>query len=93
MIVRLKEIQNLKNVIEDILHDAKENKDYIDGAINWADLHCIRTSYALSDDGSWTWMVWIEEASEYNTQLHEFIRNRLVEKEFLVDQIEIYTEW
>lgn len=70
---------------------ACEAKVDIDGAINWADLHCAEAGYYENSRGDSGLYVVIEEADPHQQQLHEFIRMDLDGAGW--EGIEVRFEW
>lgn len=79
-----KQIEDAANAA---LKAAYTERDTIEGAINWADLHCID----VWQNASGAWMVEIAEASPEAAELQAFVADWLAEAGF--GAVEVRTEW
>ena len=63
----------------------------IDGAINWADLHCVEAGHCRTSDGGEYLYVLIEECDPSQRDLHTFISQRLSDAGW--QQIDVRFAW
>jgi hypothetical protein len=87
-------LQALGDAAEAACHAAYRRRNVIDGAINWADLHCVSVECGESlyyGEVTAFRRVWIEEANENNQELKEYIAAYLAQRGF--PDIEVRTEW
>lgn len=78
---------------EEAVRQAHAHKDEITGAINWGDLHCVNTEYAIDRGGVVVYRVYIEEAAPYENDLITFVLHYLKENGFDELTLEVVTEW
>jgi hypothetical protein len=84
-------LKALKEAAEQACREAFEQRQYIDGAVNWGDLHCCGALKIEDEEGNVYYAVEIEEADPMNPTFAEFIGEHLVEKGFV--GIRVNTEW
>ena len=70
----------------------KIDKSEIQGAINWADLHCVEVIYCIDQKGKESYRFSIEEAAPDNRELHIYLYDYL-SSYYNTNNIEINTEW
>ena len=84
-------LKELKQAAEEACLSAYQNKELIDGCINWADLHCLTAKKYEDDDGVTGYEVIIEEADPSQSDLHIFIDGFLRKRGY--EGIETIFEW
>ena len=85
------DLRKLYEAAEAACAAAFEQRHEINGAINWADLHCVDAEKCESVFGHITYRVWIEECSFDNYKLSCFIKKYLDEAGFA--GVETQMEW
>lgn len=68
------------------------DKGSVDGAVNWANLSCVRAAYCLGDDGDWFYLVDIAEAAADASELQCAVLNALHRNGWKA-RVEVRTEW
>ena len=81
----------LEQAAEDACRRAYEGRADIDGAINWADLHCVEAGYYRTSQGTSGVYVLIEEAAPIQKELSSFIGNDLFAAGW--EGVEVRFEW
>ena len=84
-------LTELKAVANRACEAAVKEKQNIAGAINWADLCCVRAEYAYGDSGGEFLRVYVEEASPGEEELQRFIANHLEGCGY--PAVSVVTEW
>jgi hypothetical protein len=67
-------LNKLQAAAEKACRKAYRNRELIDGAVNWADLHCHEAKYCIDNHGHSYYEVVIEEASPSSDNLRRFIQ-------------------
>lgn len=70
---------------------AYEQRQSIDGTINWADLECVAAEWYEADDGTRGYRVFIEEADPAAYELQTFIAEWLIARG--VEDVVVLTDW
>ncbi len=84
-------LKELRKTTERIIRQAYEEPNEINGAVNWAHLHCTSAERIEDDSGDVYYRVIIEEASPGgNDNLRQFVAEKLEEAGYYADVI---TEW
>ena len=84
-------LKQLQRAAEEACARAYEQKHEIDGAINWADLHCAEAGYYRTSNGQDGVYVLIEEADPIQDAFVLFIQTELYAAGW--GEIEVRTEW
>ena len=85
------DLKELRAAGERAIESAKQNKNLIDGAINWGDLHCVAALRVEDDLGEVHYRVEIEEAAPDNAQICRYVSEYLKGCGFA--GVSVYTEW
>lgn len=62
-----------------------------DDPVNWSDLHARGVEWVVPQTGDAFYRVYVEEASPSSRNLHEFVRERLIDSGFA--DVEVVLEW
>jgi hypothetical protein len=84
-------LRNLKELVSALCD--KAFGDGIEGAINWADLECVETSFCINADGEIEYRALVEEAGPVNLALHDYIVDGLEKRGFDMAHLTIETAW
>lgn len=84
----MERLKNIKDAVEEILECA--DRSGIDGAINWADLHCVEAMHCVNHDGYEWDEVLIEEASPDAADLCNYVGKELLK---IGLSVVVKTEW
>lgn len=90
------DLRKLKNAANEILEEAKRNKNQIDNggpgwAVNWASLSCTRAAFYMDDEGDRGYIIDIEEADPNAYNFAMYVRQKLAEIGF--ENVEVKLEW
>lgn len=83
------DLKALRAAAEEALKSAGDSQ--IEGAKNWAALHCVAALRVEDDQGGISYRVEVEETSPDNHDLQQWLSGRLDEAGFL--SVAVYTEW
>lgn len=86
-----KQAEKIKGHVDHILNHLEQNKSYIDGAVNWADLQCVDVEYCLDTTGDEFYLVTVDEAAPDNPELQLAIIRQL--QHVGIRNVRVLTEW
>lgn len=83
------QLRELRAVAESAIDEAKARMNDIEGAINWADLHCVEVRSWTNENGGSGLTVYIEEADPANRSLSDFVSRLIAENGWVGVDVEL----